>query len=73
MSIQTPATHRPSSSRLPRRTRSGHHMHVYRVAARCWLWDWPCGGGVHGTTQSLPTQRAALVAALDHWTPHPGS
>ena len=73
MSVQTPATHRTSSPRLPARTRTGHHMHVYRIAARCWLWDCPCGGGVHGATQSLPTQRAAFVAALDHSTRNPGS
>jgi hypothetical protein len=48
-------------------------MHVYRIAERCWLWDCPCGGGVHAATQSLPTQRAAFVAALDHSTRNPGS
>ena len=73
MSIQTPATHRTPSSRSPRRVRTAHHMHVYRIAECCWLWDCPCGGGVHGATQSLPTQRAAFVAALDHSTRNPGS
>lgn len=50
-------------------TRTAHHMHVYRVAERCWLWDCPCGGGVHGATQSLPTQRAAFVAAAHQDVP----
>lgn len=58
--------------RTPQVHHSGHHMHVYRIAEHCWLWDCPCGGGIHGTTQSLPTQFAAFLAALDHSTRNPG-
>jgi hypothetical protein len=72
MSAQTPATHRPST-RPPHRTGAGHHMHVYRRAEKCWLWDCPCGGGVHGSAHSLPTQRAAFAAALNHSTGNPGN
>lgn len=48
-------------------------MHVYRRAEHCWMWDCPCGGGVHGITYGLPTQNAAFAAALDHFTHNPGS
>jgi hypothetical protein len=48
-------------------------MHVYRRAEKCWLWDCPCGGGVHGSAHSLPTQRAAFAAALNHSTGNPGN
>lgn len=54
------------------RPAANHHMHVYRLGERRWLWDCTCGGGVHGFTRSLPTQRAAFVAALDHSTRNPG-
>ena len=70
MSTQTPATHRTEPSHPRSRP---HHMHVYRLAARCWVWDCPCGGGIHGPRRSLPNQRAAFAAALDHYARHPGS
>lgn len=70
MSVSAPVTHRPP----PRKPRHAwHHMHVYRLAEHCWLWDCPCGGGVHGSAESLPTQHAAFVAALNHSIRNPGS
>lgn len=66
----TPLTARPQPRH--KHSRTGHHMHVYRAANHCWLWDCPCGGGIHDTTQSLPTQHAAFVAALNHSTRTPG-
>lgn len=69
MSTATPVTHRPSTVHRTR-TRT-HHMHVFRDHPRCWLWDCPCGGGLRGTT-GLPTQHAALVAALYHFIRHAG-
>lgn len=64
-SAPAPATHR-----TPRHDR--HHTHVYRTARGCWIWDCPCGGGIHDTAHALPSQGAAFVAALVHTTTNPG-
>lgn len=63
-------TLRPAARR--RRRAGHHHMHVYQAALRCWVWDCPCGGGIHSSSRGLPTQHAALVAALDHANNSPG-
>lgn len=55
-----------------RRGTGHHHMRVYRQNVACWLWHCPCGGGVHSASQSFPTQHAALVSAMNHWTRAPG-
>ena len=65
----TPATHRLSTSNRPRS--HTHHMHVYRSPAKCWVWECPCGGGIH-SVKGLPNQRAAFVAALLHFTGQAG-
>ncbi len=55
-----------------RRGTGHHHVQVFRQNAACWLWQCPCGGGVRSASNSFPTQHAALVSAMDHWTRAPG-
>lgn len=50
-----------------------HHMHVFRVTVHCWIWDCPCGGGIHNSNKALPDQHSALVAALVHHNQQAGA